>query len=264
MHTLSKERTKKQGFTLVELSIVIIIIGLLIAGIVAGDSLIKQAELNSVITDMQGYQTAYNNFQSRYNGVPGDLVNAESYWPSSGSTPCSVTAAQCNGDGDGLISYSTGTVDETLSAMRELVLAGMVSAGIPAIPDGNNGGVKVVGVTNPESRVVGAGYLIAGPAINFGGVTSPWNDGSTNALFIGKIDIFGNSLTAGAIKPMDAFMVDSKIDDGQANSGGAFTGNNTGKIRAIDGSDAIGWCIGGGGTYAPYDNQTCVVGFALN
>ena len=54
---------KHLGFTLVELSIVIIIIGFLIAGISGGKSLIEQAKLNSVISELQKYQLIYNNFQ---------------------------------------------------------------------------------------------------------------------------------------------------------------------------------------------------------
>ena len=63
----------KQGFTLVELSIVIIIIGFLIAGISAGTSLIRQAGLSSVITDLTNYKMAVNMFKDKYGGLPGDL-----------------------------------------------------------------------------------------------------------------------------------------------------------------------------------------------
>ncbi|MFI4984234.1 MAG: type II secretion system protein, partial [Rickettsiales bacterium] len=69
-----------RGFTLVELSIVIVIIGFLVAGIAAGANMVKQAEIRSVITDLQSYQTAYNNFVAKYNAVPGDMTTASSFW----------------------------------------------------------------------------------------------------------------------------------------------------------------------------------------
>ena len=52
--------TNKKGFSLIELSIVLIIIGLLVAGITGGASLIKSAELRAVMTDIRNYQTAVN------------------------------------------------------------------------------------------------------------------------------------------------------------------------------------------------------------
>ena len=73
------------GFTLVELSIVIIIIGFLIAGIAAGKSLIRQTKLNSIITESQMYILAINTFKDRYSYYPGDLPNAEAYWPTTNS-----------------------------------------------------------------------------------------------------------------------------------------------------------------------------------
>ena len=52
--------TNKKGFSLIELSIVLIIIGLLVAGITGGASLIKSAELRAVMSDIRNYQTAIN------------------------------------------------------------------------------------------------------------------------------------------------------------------------------------------------------------
>ena len=72
---LIKKSIYKQGFTLVELSIVIIIIGFLIAGVSAGISLIKTTQLNSGITDYQQFQLAYTSFVDRYKAVSGDMIN---------------------------------------------------------------------------------------------------------------------------------------------------------------------------------------------
>ncbi|MDR1499211.1 MAG: type II secretion system GspH family protein [Rickettsiales bacterium] len=62
------------GFSLIELSIVLIIMGLLVAGITGGASLIKTAQLRSVITEASTYRTAFNTFYSQFGRVPGSTT----------------------------------------------------------------------------------------------------------------------------------------------------------------------------------------------
>jgi prepilin-type N-terminal cleavage/methylation domain-containing protein len=69
---MQKQALATKGFTLVELSIVIIIIGFLIAGIAGGQSLIASAKLHSIITEVQSLQTASRVFTEQYGGLPGD------------------------------------------------------------------------------------------------------------------------------------------------------------------------------------------------
>lgn len=68
--------SKKSAFSLIELSIVLIIIGLLIAGITGGASLIKSSELRSVIGEARGYAVAVNAFFTQYDAFPGDFSTA--------------------------------------------------------------------------------------------------------------------------------------------------------------------------------------------
>lgn len=64
----------KNGFTLVELSIVLVIIGLLIGGILVGQSLIESAKIQSAVRQIQQYDIAVRTFQSKYGSLPGDGV----------------------------------------------------------------------------------------------------------------------------------------------------------------------------------------------
>ena len=99
----------KQGFTLLELSIVMVIIGLIIGGITVGQDLIRAAELKKIVTDSNKYKLAINTFKLKYNALPGDLKNAGSYWPS-----CDATPANCNGDGDGIVDNLWSPNDDNL------------------------------------------------------------------------------------------------------------------------------------------------------
>lgn len=91
----------KNGFTLVELSIVLVIVGLLIGGILIGQTLIDSARINSLIRQIQQYDIAVVNFKDKYKGIPGDLKNI---FPN-------------GGDGDGRLEDSTIQANTQLYAL---------------------------------------------------------------------------------------------------------------------------------------------------
>src|SRR5438477_2747635 len=66
-------RPSQQGFTLIELSIVLVIIGLIVGGILVGQDLIKAAEIRATVGQVEKYNSAVNTFRSKYNGIPGDI-----------------------------------------------------------------------------------------------------------------------------------------------------------------------------------------------
>lgn len=65
-------RTNQKGFTLVEIAIVLVIIGLLLGGILKGQEMITQAKIKNVIADFSGISAAYYGYQDRYRAIPGD------------------------------------------------------------------------------------------------------------------------------------------------------------------------------------------------
>jgi prepilin-type N-terminal cleavage/methylation domain-containing protein len=101
---------KQTGFTLLELSIVIAIIGLIAGGLVAGTSLIRAAQIRAVLTQKTEFSTAVIAFNLKYNELPGDMVNATKIWGTAAACPGDETTPStdettCDGDGDGEIDY---------------------------------------------------------------------------------------------------------------------------------------------------------------
>lgn len=110
-------RKKIQGFSLAELSIVLIIVSLLVAGVSGGSRLIEQTKLRSVISEVDEYKTALRTFKGIYGYLPGDMPNADSYWPS-----CVVDASHtynvCNGNADDKLTFFGGTLAQLKVTVR--------------------------------------------------------------------------------------------------------------------------------------------------
>ena len=81
------------GFTLVEIAIVLVIIGLLLGGILKGQEMITQAKIKNVMADFSGISAAYHGYQDRYRAIPGDDPNAAGRWG----------APAVSGDGNGVV-----------------------------------------------------------------------------------------------------------------------------------------------------------------
>jgi prepilin-type N-terminal cleavage/methylation domain-containing protein len=107
-------KRKQQGFTLIEIAIVLVIIGLLLGGILQGQSLINSARVRNLISQEDGIKAAFYGFQDRYRALPGDFSQASVLIPN-------VLAAS-NGDGNGQI---TGT--EAIAVWDHLSHAGFIT-----------------------------------------------------------------------------------------------------------------------------------------
>jgi prepilin-type N-terminal cleavage/methylation domain-containing protein len=211
------QQARLAGFTLVELSIVVIIIGLLITGISAGASLMEQARLNTVITDLQTYKVAFNAFTSTYKQFPGDINSASVYWP----TGCVTSVnTDCNGNGNGQIDSNI----EALLVWNHLYLAGFISSGI--IPLDNTITIVTVGQNTPASKISGAGYQMAE------GIGFNWETG-VKLVGIARPTAGSQSLDDPSLTSSQAFNIDTKIDDGFIDNTGAAAGALSGAIRSF-------------------------------
>jgi prepilin-type N-terminal cleavage/methylation domain-containing protein len=121
----------QKGFTLIEIAIVLVIIGLLIGGVLKGQSMIQNAKVKRLVSDMQGIQAAMNAFQDRYQMWPGD-ENSTTIPPGDGT----------NGNRDGYITAAE-------NAIGDLRLADLMS-GTGIVPPNN----QYSGTINIDNRVV--------------------------------------------------------------------------------------------------------------
>lgn len=234
-----------KGFTLIELAIVIVIVGLLVAGIAGSTKLIEQAKLRTVITDLDGLRIAYLNFKGKYNALPGDMSTASAFFPN-----CHQTASLCNGNGDDIIGWTNddSLIDESVRGLRHMNLAGLIS---------NGGGVQIpnsyqnrTSWNETDSGHFYKGSLDNGFSIHGGANISP----DVNTMWFSMPVVFTDYRPAiymtsgasksstdtpqyalhGSITASQAFELDRKIDDGFF-SGGNAIGATTGNFVAITG-----------------------------
>jgi prepilin-type N-terminal cleavage/methylation domain-containing protein len=76
MNINTQFKRKQAGFTLVEIAIVLVIIGLLLGGVLKGQEMIENARIKSVVGDLNGVSAAFNSYLDRYHAVPGDETAA--------------------------------------------------------------------------------------------------------------------------------------------------------------------------------------------
>jgi prepilin-type N-terminal cleavage/methylation domain-containing protein len=91
------EKNNSKGFTLVEVAVVLVVLGLIVGAVVSGEQLISGAQTNRAVAQVQAVTAAYLIYVDRYRAIPGDDPRASSLWPEAK-----------DGSGDGLIS---GPVD---------------------------------------------------------------------------------------------------------------------------------------------------------
>lgn len=246
------------GFSLVELSIVLVILGLLTGGILSGQSLIRSAELRAITTEYQRYAAAVMSFRDRYMALPGDAPNATRFWGiAAGSTgydtACFESATSdsttCNGNGDGTIgqyyNLNLSLMSERYLAWKHLANAGLVEGtyrgSLP--PSGGNQGeyLKVPGAV-PTSKLANAVWLLHGRPASGNNTDSAWEFNfiryGGNILTIGEPHSSNYGVPTGAVvRPAEAWNIDAKIDDGDAIRGRMWVSYRSGCTTAASNSD---------------------------
>lgn len=180
---------KQKGFTLVEIAIVLVIVGLLIGGVLKGQEMITNAKIKRIESDNAGIAAAMFSYQDRYLVLPGDDDAAESRFD--------VYAGDLNtnGDGDGLIGGGLNDWET------------------------DNGAAIIAATVEPElffAHLRAAG-LIAGDS---GDPSHPANAyGGKIGIQDGSLGISGHVLIFGNIDGTVAKILEGRLDDGASNAG---------------------------------------------
>ncbi len=217
---------RQQGFTLIEIAIVLVIIGLLLGGVLKGQELITSARVRNMISTQDGIKAAYFGFLDRYRALPGDYNQAIANIPGCGTC--------INGNNNGQIRYIAAGdgVDEPNNVWEHLSKAGFIT-GTYVYAAGATGVQAPAGTTPanpygvPIRLVFDAVYQDAAPSNR-------------------------HNLKTGGNVPSDILAeVDRKVDDGLA-TGGQM------RYSAFSGVDALLVCsIAGGAWNSATPSQNC-------
>ena len=243
----------KKGFSLVELSIVLIIIGLLVGGVTGGSKLIQNAKLNSVMSELQQYQTAYQTFILTYDGKPGDITDAKSYW-----TSANLANGNGNGEIDGNYKYSSN-VESTQPVSTEMANAWLQLSLSGIIPQSTDGSLSaapsaVVGKNVPTSKFSSGSFYIL-----WDGLGAFSSQGITNFVHLGKIASSDNSVMGGVMIASHMQKIDKKLDDGKGVSGSVRGYNGNGETDC-----GIIWAASSGAYKLSSDKPHCRLVYKLD
>lgn len=180
-----------QGFTLVEIAIVLVIIGLLMTGVLKGQELVTQARARNIANDLNSIEAAVYTYQDRYKALPGDDNRAQARWGLSASE---------NGDRNGVLSSSNANGnDETLLFWLHLRKAGVI--------------------TGDSSSAAAPQNAVNGTTV-----------ATMNAAGFSGLVLCTNALPGRIAETVDSQFDDGKPNSGTLRATGANTGTSSGEL----------------------------------
>jgi len=177
------------GFTLVEVAIVLVIIGLILGGVFKGQALIDSARVRSIQGELTGFQSAWLSFADRYRAIPGDFARADHQ----------IDSAATPGNGNGRLDSAS----ERAGVWQQLALAGFINGSFDgsAANVGSAGSVDCTAGTCPKNPFNGF-YKMAY------GAQAAGSDSDANELLTGR------QMPVGILSQLD-----TRLDDGVAMTG---------------------------------------------
>lgn len=240
------ERRAEAGFTLVELSIVLVIIGLIVGGVLAGQDMIKAAEVRATVAQVEKYNTAVNTFRDKFGVMPGDAGESKATqfgMPVKLADGTARSAATINADQDGLLECNAAATcgsgaatatdkmafgSETSLFWSDLSWAVLISESLQTtdgtVGGGAGGAITPGGVAGQEM-----GEYMPLAKIGRGNYFTVFSAAGKNFYQLAGLTSVANATGIYALEnrltPQEAFNLDQKADDGRPHTGG---------VRALD------------------------------
>lgn len=221
----NKQNTiNNNGFTLLELSIVLVVIGLLMGGVLSYQSYARKASINTMMNEKQFYSDAFNRFQSQYAAFPGDYSTASSSW-----------STASNGDGNGYVRATTsspGNKAEWFYVFQHLALAGFIQGTYTGATTGGGGTYYAkIGTNVPGTAIDKVAFYFDGPDFTdttldgfVSGDTTFFDGQYTTVIVIAGLNDNATSMPNVAfLTPKEALQIDEKYDDGLPGKGAILT-----------------------------------------
>lgn len=203
----------KKGFTLVELSIVLVIIGLLIGGILASRSMISAAKVQRYVTSLHQYEIAVSNFKTSYKNEPGDSPMFDA--PGNGNgynndNCCSWMDGICVGPYDRY---------EMWSVWGHLSQANMVSGNLSSYKPGYcpGGTMSSNNMDMANGDIKGAPVFAIVPGLKIAGYAT------ANSPLFYEVESDGARRFVSHLTPHDLLALDSKMDNGNVTTGNFYS-----------------------------------------
>jgi len=196
-HGTGRLTSRQTGFTLVELAIVLVIIGLILAAVLKGQEMIQNAKVKNVISDLRGVSAAYYSYQDRYKAIPGD----------DGAATAHLGQTALAGNGNGIIegAYTDANLPSGTTT------GGTLTTEAQAFWQHTRMAGFLTGATAPGPTF---------PALNsLGGLLGVQSGITTNVY-----GMTGNVVCSGSIPWKIAQAVDIMIDDGNSDTGNVRAG----------------------------------------
>lgn len=197
MNKMSNNMRAQSGFTLIEIAIVLVIIGLLLGGVLQGQQLIENSRVRAAVNDIKGVPAAAYSYMDRYSRFPGDDGPTLVALTGRGGAWTTVTSfGNQNGTLDGLIAATFVPTVELLGFWQHMRASGFIPG-------------------NPAT--IGAAALPQNP---FGGLIG------INSSLIQGMPAGTNKLCLNNVPGSAAIALDGQLDDGVPNAG-SFRANQT-------------------------------------
>lgn len=178
-------KRKQSGFTLIEIAIVLVIIGLLLAGVMKGQEMINSAKVKNLATDFKNIPVFIYGYQDKFRALPGDDLKAVDH-----------VGAASNGNGNGRIDgnwSSTTATDESFIFWQHIRLANLAA-----------GPTDLAAADYAQINAVGGKI----------GITSTANNPITTPVLKGTYIVCSDAVAGKFAKQLD-----TTLDDGQTNTG---------------------------------------------